>query len=274
MGSLISYINLADTATITNSSDGTESIAPDNVQVRQVGKASRQTLITASPLESLIYDFDLTTAQSIDYVGIFGHNITSGTYTVSLGTTIGASDVATDSGTLWAGVSDIPLQQHIVFSQTYSARYVRVTLTPSVGQAVDVGRMWIGEGWNPKIGTNFELTIQDNSKSKRAIGGSVYSYIIPRYRSMKVSLNSMTEADAYGISSDSAAMNCAAMDFTAGIGSQIVIIPETTGSDATQVIHMQGIIGSIWRSTPITVIESRSADGWKYRKSFSVDEDR
>jgi hypothetical protein len=275
MGALISYTNLADGATLTNSSDGTNVLAASRVQTRQIGKAMRQTLSTASPLQSVYLDFDLGSAQSISYVGIFGHNISSGTYAVSLGTSSGASDVASVSGTLWQGVADDPKQQHVILSQTYSAQFVRVTLTPASGQDVDVGRVWIDDPWTPKVSVEFEHTIEDVSDRARSIGGSVYVYERPRYRMNRVKLPKMEETDALGDSSDSTVKSAHHMDMTVGNHSQIVCIPETAGADNTQVQHKLGIIGHIERSTPIQLVESRpSGGGWLYEKRFSVVEER
>lgn len=275
MGALISYTNLGDAATLANSSDGSEVITDSNVQTRQVGKVFRQTLATASPLESVKLDFDLGTAQNISYVGIFGHNISAGTYGVDLGTSSGGSQVASTSGTLWQGVADDPKQQHVILSQTYSARYVRVTLTPSAGQDVDVGRIWIDDPWTPKVGIEFQHTVMDNSPSVQTIGQSAHSYERPRYRMNKLMFPKMAEQDALGDSSDSAVKSAHHMDITVGINSPIVCIPETAGADNEQVRHKLGIYGAIRESTPLTNIQATDGSGgWRWSKSFSVVEER
>ena len=275
MGALISYSNLADSATMTNSSDGSEVLDDTNVQVRQVGKVFRQTLATASPLESVMLDFDLGSAKDISYCGIFGHNISAGTYAVYLGTSLSASDVASASGTLWQGVSDDQQQQHVLMGATYSARYVRVILTPTGGQDVDVGRVWIDDPFTPKVGAEYEVTIQDNSASQQTIGQSVYTYERKRYRSARLIFNNLTEQEALGSSSDTTIKSAAHMDSTVGTSSQIVVIPETTGGDASQVQHKLGFIGSIKTSTPIKIIQAKdSSGGWKWRKAFVMEEER
>ena len=275
MGALISYINLGDSGTITNSSDGSEVLTETNVQVRQVGKVYRQTLSTTSPLEAVKLDFDLGSAQSISYVGIFGHNISAGTYAVHLGTSSGASDVATASGTLWQGVSDDPQQQHVLMGATYSARYVRVILTPTAGQDVDVGRIWIDDPFTPGVGVQFESVVEDNSASNRTIGQSKYTYERKRYRVNRLVFTSLTEAEALGDSSDNTAKSAHHMDMTVGTSSQLVVIPETTGADATQVQHKLGILGSIKASTPLKIMPTKdSSGGWKFRKQFIVEEER
>ena len=275
MGALISYENLADSATMTNSSDGSEVLDDTNVQVRQVGKVFRQTLATASPLESVKLDFDLGAAKSISYVGIFGHNISAGTYDVHLGTTTGASDVATASGTLWQGVADDPQQQHVLMAATYSARYVRVILTPTGGQDVDVGRVWIDDPWTPKVSAEYEVTVEDNSATQQTIGQSKYTYERKRFRVARLIFASLTEQEALGSSSDNTIRSAHHMDTTVGTSSQLVVIPETTGADAAQVRHKLGFIGAIKSSTPIKVMQSKDASGgWKWRKSFTVEEER
>ena len=274
MGALISYVNLADDATLTNSSDGTEVLTDENVKVRQLGKVFRQALSAASPLQSVILDFDLGSAQSISYVGIFGHNVPAGTYAVGLGTSSGASDVASASGTLWQGVADDPKQQHVILSATYSARYVRVTLTPTIAQDVDIGRIWIDAPWSPKVGIEFQHDVMDDSDTVRSIGQSAYSFRRPRYRMNTLHFNNLTEQEALGSSTNPATRSAHHMDMTVGISSPVVCIPETGGGDASQVIHKLGIYGAISRSTPIEVMESKDGSGgWRYRKRFSVIEE-
>jgi len=275
VGALISYENLGDSATMTNSSDGSEVLDDTNVQIRQVGKIFRQTLGTASPLESVKLDFDLGSAQDISYVGIFGHNISAGTYAVHLGTSSGASDVASASGTLWQGVSDDPQQQHVLLGASYSARYVRVILTPTGGQDVDVGRIWIDDPWTPKVGAEYEVTTQDNSATQQTIGQSKYTYERKRFRVARLIFNSLTEQEALGSSSDTTIRSAAHMDMTVGTSSPLVVIPETTGADNEQVRHKLGFYGSIKSSTPIKVIQAKdSSGGWKWRKQFTVEEER
>jgi len=274
MGALISYTNLADAATIANNSAGVNVLTPANVQVRQLGKPFRQTLSTASPLQSAILDFDLAAAKSISYVGIFGHNLSAGTYAVHLGSTSGGSEVASSSGTLWQGVADDPKQQHVIFAATYSARYVRVILTPPAGQDVDIGRVWIDDPWTPGVGIEFDQTVQDNSQSNRTIGQSVYSYVRPRFRVSRIRLVSMTEQDAIGSSSDTTIKSAHHMDITVGISSPLVVIPETTGADNEQIRHKLGFYGSIKSSTPLAIVPAKDGSGgWKYRKAFVIEEE-
>lgn len=271
MGALISYENLADGATLTDNSDGTQVIAAAAVQTRQLGDVMRRILGSS---EELILDFDLGSAQSIRYVGIFNHNIPAGDYTVDLGTTAGASDVASETGTLWQGVSDSPKQQHVIFDATYSAQHVRVTLSPDAAQTVDLGRIWIDEPWAPSVGLDYRATVQDPSVNQRTIAQSVYSYRKARFRKIECVLNNMRETDALGSSSDVTARGAAHMDFTVGISSPIVLIPQTTGADADQVIHQFGIYGHIETSSPIRLMESKDGGGWRYTKAFTVCEER
>jgi len=223
MGALISYENLADDATITNSSDGSNVLAVTRVQERQIGKVFRQTLTSASPLQSVKLDFDLGASKSISYVGIFGHSITDGTYAVDLGTSSGASDVASASGALWQGVADDPKNQHVIFNEAHSARFVRITLTPTLATAsplptldCDVGRIWIDDPWTPKVGISFEHTVVDPSATERSIGQSAYSWRKPRYRTCRIDFRYLTEAEALGSSSSASVRSAHHMDMTVG----------------------------------------------------------
>lgn len=271
MGALISYINLADGATITNSSDGTEVTAETKVQTRQVGDAFIQTLAAG---EDIVLDFDLGTAQNISFIAAIGHNITSGTWAVALGTSSGASDVATDSGTLWQGVADDPKNQLIILSQTYSARYVRLTLTNTPGGDTELGRVWIDDPWTPKVGVNYEHTVEDPSEIARSLGQSVYATERKRLRCNRIHLPQMDEEDAFGNNSGTA-KNAHDMDITVGTHASVVVIPETAGADTTQLIHKTGVYGVIKRSTPIMVRPARpTTSEWLYEKRFEVLEER
>lgn len=272
MGSLISYTNLADDATLTNNSAGTNVEPVTNLQTRQVGRSFQQTVAAAA---NVIVDADLGSAQDVKYVGILGHNIPAGTYTVDLGTTAGASDVATLSGTLWQGVADDPKNQHVIFGQTYSAQHVRVTLTPTAGQTVAWGRLWIDDPWTPKVGLDFEPGVVDPSEVERSLGQSVFAYRRPRYRTLRMEFNNLTEEEALGDSSDNTVKSAHHMDMTVGVSASVVVIPETTGADAAQVQHKLGIYGVIRRSTSLRLIPSKDGSGgWRYRKSFEVAEER
>ena len=207
-------------------------------------------------------------------MGIFGHNIAAGTYAVHLGSTSGGSEVASSSGTLWQGVSDDPQQQHVIFDATYSARYVRVILTPTSGQDVDVGRVWIDAPWVPSVGVEVEHTVEDNSKSTRALGQAKYTFERPRFRVSRIRLIHMGEQDAIGSSSDSTIKSAHHMDMTVGISSPMVVIPETSGADDEQLRHKLGFYGSIRQSTPLAVVRAKDGSGgWRYRKQFTIEEE-
>ena len=193
---------------------------------------------------------------------------------MALGTSAGASDVASTSGTLWQGVADDTKQQHVILSQTYSAQHVRVTLTPASGQDVDVGRVWIDNPWTPKVGIEFEHTVEDVSQTARSLGSSEYAYELPRYRCNRMRFAKLTEVEALGDSTDNTVRSAHHMDVTVGVSSPIVCIPETGGADAEQVRHKLGIYGSIKRSTPMKVMESKDGSGgWYYMKQFEVEEE-
>lgn len=271
MGSIISYENLGDGATLTDNSDGTQSIAASKVQTRQLGDVMRRVLGAS---ESVILDFDLGSAQSISYVGIFNHNIPAGDYTIALGTSAGASNVHSVTGDLWQGVTDSPQQQHVILNSTYSAQHVRVTLSPDAAQTVDLGRIWIDAPWTPSTGLQFRLTVADPSVTQRTIAQSVYSYRKNRFRKVDIILNNMSEQDAFGSSSDTTVRSAAHMDFTVGTSSPVVIIPETGGADAEQIRHQTGFYGHIENSAPIRTMEAKDGSGWRYQKSFTVCEER
>ena len=274
--SLFGYTNLGDSATITNNSDGSNVLPPENVQTRQVGRVFRQTLSATSPLSEVILDFDLASAMSISYVGIIGHNISAGAYTVSLGSSLGGAQVYTTSGTLWQGVTDDQKQQHVLLGATYSARFVRVLLRPTTAQSVDIGLVWIDNPWQPDVSIEFEHEVLDESESTRSVGMAAHSYERPRVRVNRITFPKLTEEQAIGDSSDNTVKNCHAMDMTVGTHSPIICIPVTTGQyDNTQVIHKFGIYGSIRRSSPIIALAAKdSVGGWLYRKSFEVQEER
>lgn len=274
MSALISYINLADAATVSNAASGGVEVLPEtNTQVRQIGKPYRETITAPA---SVILDYDLGSAQNIKLVSVIGHNVSDGTYAIALGTTSGASDVASDSGTLWQGADEDQKQQHVIFSQVYSARYVRVTVTPTSSQDVDIGRVWIDNPWAPDVSVDFEHEVMDESDNERSIGLSAYSYERPRVRMNRIRFPRLSEQQAIGDSSDNTVKCAHHMDATIGTHSPMVCIPVSTGqADNTQAIHKFGIYGSIRRSTPIKPYPAKDEQGgWLYSKSFDVVEER
>jgi hypothetical protein len=265
MGSLISWNNLADAATLTNSSDGTEQITEANVQSAPLGTVFRQTLTTASPLESVVLDFDFGSSQDISLVGILGHNVGGASYALALSNTAaGNTDVASDSGTLWTGTAHDVQNAWLQLAATYSAQYLRITITPAAGQDVDIGRIWVDDPWTPKVSIEFEHTVEDESVKQRSLGNTAYVYQRPRYRSCSMRFVDLDETDALGNESAHTMM------MAVGTSGEVVVIPETFNA---QVIHKLGIYGYISRSSPL-VHEAHGDGTLHFTMRCTVEESR
>lgn len=252
---------MADSATLANSSDGTEQLTDANVQSAPLGTVFRQTLATASPLEAVKLDFDLGSAQDISLIGILNHNVGGESYDIALSNvSAGATDVASTSGTLWTGTAHDIQNAWIQLAQTYSARYVRITITPAAGQDVDIGRVWIDDPWTPKVGVRYDHTVEDESEKARSLGRATFAFQTPRFRSSLVEFIDLDETDALG------AESAHTMLMAVGTSGELVVIP--SDSNAT-VMHKLGIYGYIDRPSPMQFVHH--GDGtMQFKMRFTI----
>ena len=175
---IISWSNYVDDSTITNNSAlespqlSTEDLTVQNLKTRQIGQVFRQTFSTlTSPNDELVIDFDLGSAKATDLIGILNHNMAGYTYVISFGTSSGASDVGTESGTMWTGTAYDAPNELIYLATALTARYVRLAVAIPAAVSVDIGRVWLDSSWSYKNLMSFNLSVIDRSTKSKSRGG-------------------------------------------------------------------------------------------------------
>ena len=276
---IISWSNYVDDSTITNNSalespvNSTEDLTVENLKTRQIGQVFRQTFTAGatSPLDSLVIDFDLGSAKATDLIGILNHTMAGYTYVISFGTSSGASDVGTSSGTFWTGTAYDAPNELIYLTTALTARYVRLAVAIPAAVSVDIGRVWLdGPAWVYKNKMDFSLSVIDRSTKSKSRGGS--SYVADRQKLRKLDIRAHgSDDDAWiGDSADTLMKSFLTMDLAVGNSGEIICIPMQSSKHEIQRV---GTYGTISRNNPIRVID-KGSDGYITSKEFTVEEDR
>ena len=269
---VISWDNYVDDATVTSSSTGataspitaTETISEQKLLTRQIGDVMRWTF-TAS--DSFWIDFDLGSAKATNLFCVLNHTMQGLAYTVKFGTTQGASDVATESGTFAAATSYDANNDMLSFTD-HTARWVRLTVTITGALILSIGRIWIDDAWTTNVGMDFNMGVVDRSTKTKSRGGSAYVSSRQKLRKMDVNAIGRTTADFIGTSSDFDSF--LTMDLAVGESGEIVCLPLT---DSAHNRNRLGIYGTISNNGPIQV-KDKGASGYLTTKRFTIEEDR
>ncbi|GAG97109.1 unnamed protein product, partial [marine sediment metagenome] len=246
--SLISWKNYVDDGTITTTF-GTNILSQNNLKTRQIGDIYRQDL-DASPLGTGTHiKVDFGSAKETKIVCALNHNQAGAAYSLRFGTTSGATDVGSVAGTFAAATSYDANNDMLYLSTPYTARYFTMVITPVVpGGLVDMGRLWIDNGFVPNIGMDFGMGVIDRSTKTKSRGGSTYS--APRQILRKLDVNAIgrSTADFIGTSADFDSL--LTMDLACGVSSEIVVLPMT---DSQHNLNRMGVYGTISSNGPIHV---------------------
>ena len=273
--SVISWASYVDSATITNSSaTGSETLTKEAMKTRQLADVFRHTFTSAG---TLLLDFDLGEAKVTDLIGILNHDMQGLTYTLTFGTTLGASDVGTEGpNKFWEGTSDDGPHELLYLSTAFTARYVRlsvtipVTASPDAGRTVDVGRVWLDSAWSITVSMQFTLGISDTSTVTKTRGGSAYSSDKQVLRKLGCKAIGVTNYDLVGNASDSLLKSFLTLDLAVGVHGAVLILPLTDSQINRQRL---GVYGHITDSQPISIIDKSGSD-YVSEKRFTVEEDR
>lgn len=188
----IAYNNLADTATVTASTQALLMPA-SNLQNPHVARKWRSLLPTASVV------FTLSAAASIDSFGIFGINAETIRIRVSAVDSTGAAGEIYDSGT---HAVDAAYNSFIGLKTTpASARYVLIELTTTSADYVEAGRIFIGARTQFAIsfGWSWERARVDRSIRAKTRGGQTQVNPDTLYRTLNVTFGFASDAEANGI---------------------------------------------------------------------------
>jgi hypothetical protein len=186
----IAYVNLADTATITTSSQ--EILLPAlNVQNPHIARKWRG---QGSGTDFLV--FDLGSSVPLNTLATFGITGTSIRYRVSSVDSTGASGDVYDSGTLSV---DQAYLSSIVLPATISGRYVRVDISIASGY-VEAGRVYIGvrQGFTYNFSRGWQRAWVDRSTRTKTRGGQTQVYPDSTYRTVDVTFDFISRTDRNG----------------------------------------------------------------------------
>jgi hypothetical protein len=267
---IISWENYADTATITNNSDGAEALSVQKLKTRQIGDVFRQTVSLTSPNEEVIIDFDLGSTMRTDLICILNHNMGGYAYTITWGTTPGGAEVKTATGTLWSGTTYHPNNEMLLMASSYNARYIRLAVAIPAAGSVDIGRVWIGLGWEYSNSMDFSVGIVDRSTKIKSRAGSSYVSDRQKLRELNIRAYGSNDTDFFGSSSDADMKSFLTMDLAVGTSGEIVCLPMHATQQERQTT---GVYGTIVNNGPISVRDRGSA-GLLTEKTFKIEEDR
>ena len=189
-------------------------------------------------------NFTLDAGASVawDVVGLFGTNFDPGagtTLQISLGTTLGASDVYA-SGSIAANVVAGYRQSITVLPQTYTARYLKVAITDSGNSDgfLTVGMAYAGPLWTPSRNFSYGQANgwQDDTTFQTSKGGQQYPIIQQPYRHQTFKLENLNTTELWA--------QAAEIDRLAGVTGNILFIPDPAGSH----INQEALFGRIVKS--------------------------
>lgn len=142
-----------------------------NLQNELLSKKARSSNALAA---STIVQVDIgATARAIRCIGVLSHNISfagtirargysdSGYTTLVTGADTGTLNVWPQSGFTAADAAEYPNNWIYAFASSKTARYWKIEITDTTNAAgyVELGRLWIGESWEPGVGISYGASI-------------------------------------------------------------------------------------------------------------------
>lgn len=239
MGAIISHLNLADSATITNHT-GTVIRALSQMQTPFLRGLYRSTGAGSGPgLSTVVFDVDLGSVKSIKTIGAIGLNADEDSggdaqMLVSLSAVSSGGDEVLSGGEgNWDSEWGVPFGQACWLhadAEPWSARYVRISLAvsrPASEFYVDCRRLWIGDGLFVSEGLDNEWTLEvlDASEVSITQRGGFFAREFERRRRLAGGLSARAVGDILGTSSASIGMlNSLAY---AGKSREVVVTPRS-----------------------------------------------
>lgn len=252
---LIAWLNLADAATLTASSE--QSTAP-GANVQNVHLSRKWYAVEGINSASLI--FNMGSAQACSILAVLGSNLTAAATLRLRGSNsdpTGATGEIYDSGTISAGAKSDYGAAYLSFAAA-TARYWRLDLADASLTTLHVGRVFLGPKWTPTVNQAFgwSMASQDPSKITRSYGGQAFSDIRPQFRILKFTLGWVSEVEMYA--------NAFALARANGIVRDVLAVQDTAASGY---ISEQSVFGLCSGSEPI-VHENFGI----FRQNFSIEE--
>jgi hypothetical protein len=220
---MLGFPNRTD-ASVLSGGSWAATLPLSNLQSRLIGKVARSA--NTAPA-STKFDVDLGAGTKIQAVCLRNHNISlAGTYRVTASTSSSFAALSYDSGWLdvwpvvypwgtleweddnfWTGKYTVEQTQgytveldHLL-PTTKVARYWRVEISDTTNSDgyVQLGRLFIGPVWQPKINMSYGASVAWETKTgvQESIGGAEYFQPRTPYRVSKFSLNWMDQDEAF-----------------------------------------------------------------------------
>jgi hypothetical protein len=168
------------------------------------------------------FDVDFGTARAFRAFALCNHNLSqAATWTISLGTTLGASDVYAGASQAawylpftgpeewedanWWGIAQDaytghPFSAFQVLTGTLNARFLRVAINDTANPAgyVQIGRLWAGEVWQPGVNATYgaQPGYEDDSVVNKLKAGGFFADEQRRRRTMRFTFDALTANEA------------------------------------------------------------------------------
>ncbi|MEO5626919.1 MAG: hypothetical protein ABIQ70_13000 [Dokdonella sp.] len=286
MASLISYRNLADTATVT------ASVAPDggfplaNMKTRQLSQCTRWTAIVSSGVATVDLFADLGATLGLQkrfLFGVHGVNVQRafGSLILSLGAYSGTSLAGPwtleCSSNVNDGFTGIPSQVIAAFgaAMVSAKRYWKMTVTWTTTDTFgQIGRMWLGDSIaiDKGITTNWSMSVVDPGTLDLSAGQQAYENKKTRVRVLRCGYTGMPALQAYGFAEGSTSAqdipSIQDLQMTAGTTGEVIVLPRSTPS---LWVRRAGVYGHLDAGTPPTITHIA---GDNYSVDLTVVEER
>lgn len=177
MSTVIGYGNLIDTATLAGTWTNTA-----NLKNRYLAQK-------ASAGAGAYLDIDLGSAKSIGLVALIAKTITSGTVTITAGSSQGATTFNSGALSVYSGID---------FAHTFAAvshRWWRIAVSASG----TVGRIFIGPRYLPEanIDWNASIQIESRTQTSESLGGQEYFDARASRRVWRARFSWLNDSEAY-----------------------------------------------------------------------------
>jgi len=280
VGGIISHINHADSATITNSI-GTVIMSLDNMKTPFLRGLTRSTGSGSAPgLSTIQFDVDLGSAKSISTVGCIGlnaHEASGGDAQMLVSLSLvssGGNEVLSAGEGSWDTEWMLDTGQACWLhadTAPWSARYVRIRLDvsrPAGTFYVDVRRLWIGGGVFLDVGFDdgWQLSVIDVSEATTTQSGGFFAREYERRKQLKAAITARDTDDIIGASNDYGVFGTL---MRVGRTSEVVVTPRSNyDTSLKRTRYVQTVYGTISEWSPI---RDNSGSIWGL-ESFTVDE--
>lgn len=246
---------LSDVATVTGSL-ALGDMSLQNLKAMNLYKKYRTADLSAQ------VNFDLGSAQAIDFAAIVGHNGTpAATVTISAGSTPSVGDYSSGALDLLTGTDagyELNNFAEKFAEQTY--RYWRFDFSDAGNPDgfLEIGRIYLSKAFQPSKNAIYgmEEGFKDYSRTDRTVSGALSSVSREPLKTAKWELDFATSAEMYGIARE--------IDRTRGNSKDVIFIPDL--DDATN-FQTRFLYGRMRDNQPII-----SAAFSIYRKTYDLEE--